>query len=52
MNIVYRPLPAVWPSGERTPLNRQKYSPFRARWPDTLELLERELRMLGVEVAT
>lgn len=48
MNLTYRPLPAVWPSGERTPWNRRRRSPFSAPWLRTLELLERELANLGV----
>lgn len=48
MNIQYRPLPAVWPSGARTPIDDRRWGTFKAGWPATLELLERELRHLGV----
>lgn len=47
MRFSYRPLPPIWPTGERTAA--QRWSPFKASWASTLDLLERELRMLGVE---
>lgn len=52
MRIIYRPLPAVWPSGNRTPANQREWPRFRAGWNDTLRLLERELGHLGVHAAT
>lgn len=48
MNLSYRPLPVIWPSGERTDSWARKNSPFKAGWTNTLQLLERELRHLGV----
>lgn len=48
MQLQYRPLPAIWPSGQRTPISQRRRSPFKAGWPNTLDLLERELRHLGV----
>lgn len=47
MKITYRPI-STWP-GERTRARRA--SPFRAHWSDTSDLLERELRLLGVREA-
>jgi hypothetical protein len=41
-----RPLPAVWPTGQRTPVDERRNSPFKASYAATLELLERELRHL------
>lgn len=49
MRLTYRPLPAIWPSGPRTPERERRRSPFKARWDRTLEDLERELRMLGAD---
>ena len=49
MRLVYRPLPTVWPSGQRTPWHmRQSGYRFKADWTSTMRLLERELRHLGV----
>jgi hypothetical protein len=48
MRIVYRPLPVVWPSGNRTPASARAYSRFKASYSATLNLLVRELRYLGV----
>jgi hypothetical protein len=43
MRFVIRPLPAVWPTGQRTPPGERRNSPFKAPYAATLELLEREL---------
>lgn len=43
MRFVTRPLPAVWPTGQRTPAEERRASPFKAPWSATLEMLEREL---------
>jgi hypothetical protein len=48
IQISYRPLPAIWPSGERTKSWERKRTPFKAGWTNTLGVLERELRHLGV----
>lgn len=51
MILVYRPIDA-WPGRLRTESERRD-SPFKASWPDTLALLEREVGMLagpGAEV--
>lgn len=45
MSITYRPLAADW-NQPTTP--GRGYSPFRASWGTTVELLEREARQLGV----
>lgn len=45
-----RPL-TTWPGGGRTPPNERIRSPFSAPWTGTLELLQRELRMLDAERA-
>ena len=50
MKLTYRPLPAIWPSGERTRFRFE--SRFKAGWNDTLNLLERELGHLGVSAAS
>jgi len=51
MPFTYRttPLPPVWPG---TPTARQRNSPFKANWGDTLDLLEREIKQVsGRDVA-
>jgi hypothetical protein len=45
MRIVFRPL-TEWPGQLRTDAQR-KDSPFTASWTDTMDLLEREARLLG-----
>lgn len=45
MRVVFRPL-ADWPGKLRTDAQRTG-SPFTASWTDTMELLEREARLLG-----
>lgn len=44
MNVTFRPL-TVWPYPDTYP--RRSRSTFKAGWGSTLELLSRELRMLG-----
>lgn len=58
MTLDYRvvPLPAVWPGagGKQRPSWDRKRAPFKANWTKTLDLLAREIRMLGgtrVEIA-
>lgn len=46
MQYTYRPLP-VWPHAATPAAQRRSRWTFKASWPDTLELLERELRHLG-----
>jgi hypothetical protein len=46
MRFVTRPLPAVWPTGRRTPAAERQWGRFKAPWSSTMELLERELRHL------
>jgi hypothetical protein len=46
VRFVTRPLPAVWPTGQRTPASERQWSRFKAPWSNTMELLERELRYL------
>src|SRR5260370_5130150 len=46
MKFEYRPLPAVWPTGKRTPASEGRSSPFRASYSDTLRLLSYELNQL------
>lgn len=46
MRFVTRPLPAVWPTGARTPTDERRHSPFKASYTRTLELLEAELGRL------
>lgn len=47
MKLVYRPLPAIWPSGQRTPAHERRSAIFRAKWTQTIKELERELGQLG-----
>jgi hypothetical protein len=47
MRLVYRPLPAVWPSGVRTASHLRRSAPFRLGYSATIKLLDRELRMIG-----
>lgn len=49
MRLVYRPLPAIWPSGARTTPQDRRRSPFRSQWTATMRELERELRQIGAE---
>lgn len=42
------PLPAVWP-GKKTPAYNRKRAPFKSQWSKTLQLLGRELYMLGAK---
>ncbi len=44
LNITFKPLPAVWP---KSPTKTRRRSPFKYRWEQTLNDLERELRHLG-----
>lgn len=46
MNIQYRPLPAIWPSGTRTQYRKRAH--FRVDWTRAINHLERELRLVGV----
>ena len=46
MRFVTRPLPAVWPTGQRTPPEQRQHSRFKATYSRTLEQLQYELRML------
>lgn len=46
MRFETRPLPAVWPTGRRTPIDERRRSPFRATLARTLDHLEWELRQL------
>jgi hypothetical protein len=46
MRFVTRPLPAVWPTGQRTPPEQRQHSRFKAPYSRTLEQLQYELRML------
>ena len=50
MSFTYRttPLPPVWPG---TPTARRQASPFKANWGDTLVLLHREVKAIGVDPA-
>ncbi len=47
MRFVTRSLPAVWPTGQRTPVDERRPGPFKASYASTLELLEVELRHLA-----
>lgn len=47
MRLVARPI-EVWP-GELTPDEHRTPTPFKASWSDTVQMLEREVRMLGAE---
>lgn len=47
MRLIYRPIEA-WPGKHTDP---RQPSPFDAGWTETQELLERELRLLGVDEA-
>lgn len=46
MRFETKPLPAVWPTGPRTPAAERRKSQFTAPWGRTMEQLEYELRML------
>jgi hypothetical protein len=46
MRFVTRPLPAVWPTGQRTPQEQRQHSRFKAPYSRTLEQLQYELGML------
>jgi len=46
MRFVTRPLPAVWPTGQRTPPEQRQHSRFKAPYSRTLAQLQHELRML------
>lgn len=48
MNWKTAPLPAIWPNGERTSQWQRQRARFRVGAADTMALLERELRHLGV----
>lgn len=45
--ITWRPINR-WP-GERTPPSERRRAPFSAPWASTVQLLNRELRMIGAE---
>jgi hypothetical protein len=49
VQFVMRPLPAVWPNGQRTPEWERRKSPFRSTRSATLGLLEVELYHLEAE---
>lgn len=49
MRFITRPLPPIWPTGNRTLVEDRRESRFKASWAATLELLERELRHLEAE---
>lgn len=49
MRLVYRPLPAIWPSGTRTPSYARRSAPFRASWSRTINLLDSELRHISAQ---
>lgn len=42
-----RPLPAVWPNGQRTPVDARRWGQFKATLAATMDLLEHELEQLG-----
>lgn len=46
MRFEARPLPPVWPTGQRTPEHERQYSRFKAPYSRTLEQLQYELRVL------
>jgi len=46
VRFITRPLPAVWPTAQRTPVDERRWGQFKATWSATMELLERELRHL------
>jgi hypothetical protein len=46
MRFETRPLPSVWPTGQRTPRDQRQYSRFKAPYSRTLEQLQYELRQL------
>jgi hypothetical protein len=46
MRFVTRALPAVWPTGQRTPPEQRQHSRFKAPYSRTLEQLQHELRLL------
>ena len=46
MRFETRPLPPVWPTGQRTPPDDRQYSRFKATWNATMNLLQHELRWL------
>lgn len=50
MNIEYGPI-TTWP-GERTPPGAHRFSPFRASFSESLDLLERELAVLDATSVT
>lgn len=53
MNLYYRPI-KIWPEGWRGPGHTRDdapWSPFRAGWRDTMEVLSRELHHLGADEA-
>ncbi len=49
MRFVTRPLPAVWPTGERTPQHERQYGRFKAPYSRTLEQLTYELGALDAK---
>jgi hypothetical protein len=51
MILTFRPI-KVWPEGWQDPTRKRSRSPFSSSYSDTLNLLERELRHLGVKEAT
>lgn len=51
MNLTYRPI-KVWPEGWPSPLTEAPYSPFKAGFDSTIDVLDRELSMLDVDEAT
>jgi hypothetical protein len=46
LRFITRPLPAVWPTGQRTAASERRRSQFKASWTRTMEQLQYELRML------
>ena len=51
LTLTYRPLPPIWPSGERTVSYRRRSPNFKASWTKTIDQLEREIRALGARSA-
>jgi hypothetical protein len=47
LTLTYRPLPPIWPSGERTPDYQRRSANFKASWTRTMNLLDREVAQLG-----
>lgn len=47
MRFQYRPLPAIWPSGERTREGARQSPRFRADWTRTMADLAKEVRMIA-----